>query len=242
MTKEDMLMAMNGINDEFIEGSEQKAVRKMKPKLALILAAALMLALSVTAVAAASFFNTVNGGEVVFMEAVGSYTGDVYKVTFDIDVAKDAGFELEEYYVPMYLEEAKDWVDVQGEATQNYSFLIYDNYDENLFVIFRQEPARWKTGEAGYYYSMPAGTECAESWFEVDGERIFCLEVQPGWDEYTADPFGTRILFWSDGYNFFSLESRLNMDDEVLREIIRSVTKVDDITDYAVFEELWNEE
>lgn len=242
MTKDDFLLSMNEINEEYIESSEHTAARKIKPKLAALLAAAIIVLCSVTAVAATSFFNTVNGGEINFLEAAGGYSGDNYKVTFDIKTAPDAEYEVSEYYVPMYLEETESWTDVQGEANQFGSVLVYDNYGENLFAIFHQEPALWKTGEAGFVYSMPAGTECSESYFEVDGEKIFCMEVQPGRDEYTADPFGVRILFWSDGYNFFSLETRLNMDDEVRREIVRSVTRVDDISDYVVYEELWKDE
>lgn len=233
MTKEDMLMAMGAIDEKYIEASEQKKRRGFKARMSIALAAAMMLLLSVTAVAAASFFNTVNDGEIAYMETVGGYTGDVYRITFDIDVAKDAGYELEEYFVPMYLEE--NWTGLQGEAHPALSIFTYDNYEENWFAIFTQYPAQWESGNAGFTYSMPAGTEFSETFFEVDGEKIYCIEVQPSRDEYTSDPFGTRLLFWSDGYNFFSLETRLGMDDEILREIVRSVTKVDDITEYAVY-------
>ncbi|MBQ7874355.1 MAG: hypothetical protein IJ306_04240 [Oscillospiraceae bacterium] len=241
MTKNDMLTAMNGISEEYIEASEQKAVRGRKPRVAVILAAALMLALSVTAVAAASFFNTVNDGKLVFMEAVGGYSGDVYKINFDIDVAEDAGLELAEYCVPMYLEETQPWVDVQGEAGKTYSVLVYDNYDENLFAIFTQYPAWNYDNGASIAYSVPAGTEVSEGVFEVDGEALFCINMQPADDGYRGDPFGTKVVFWSDGYNMFVLETRLNMDEEVLREIIRSVTKVDDIADYAIIVNQWEE-
>ena len=36
----------------------------------------------------------------------------------------------------------------------------------------------------------------------------------------------------------FVLETRLNTDSEVVREIIRSVEKVNDISDYAVYKEI----
>lgn len=238
MTKDDILTAMNGIDEEYIEASERKAPRGLKVKTSLVLAAAMVILFSVTAVAAASFFNTVNDGEIVYMETIGGYTGDIYKVTFDIDVAEDAGYELEEYFVPMYLEE--NWVGLQGEAHPALSIFTYDNYEENWFAIFTQYPAKWETGNGGFVYSMPAGTDFTETFFEVDGEKIYCIEVQPSWDEYTCDPFGTRLLFWSDGYNFFSLETRLGMDDEILREIVRSVTRVDDITEYADYRD-WEE-
>ena len=73
---------------------------------------------------------------------------------------------------------------------------------------------------------------------EMDGEELFCVEFQPRFDGYRGDPFGTKIIFWSDGYNMFVLETRLTTDEELVREIIRSVQKVEDITDYAKYKEI----
>ena len=238
MKKTDLLLAMNEINDEYIEASEQRPAAKFKAKASVILAAALMLALSVTALGAAGFFNTVSSGKLAFMEAVGEYTGDVYEIRFDVDVAKDAEYVIEDYCVPMYLE--KNWVDCGGEASPYANVMAYDNYEENWFAIFYQYPA-WNYDNGGAIgISVPAGTEFYETVFEIDGQEIYCIESSPCDDGYTGDPFGTRRLFWSDGYSFFVLETRLTMDDEILREILRSVEKVDDISQYVPYEETWD--
>ena len=111
MTKEDMLMAMGELDEEMIEASEARAKRGFRTRASLVLAVALVFLFSVTAVAAAGFFNTVNKGELVFMEAVGGYYGDSYKINFDIDVAEDSDYLLHDYYVPTYLEENGEWTD-----------------------------------------------------------------------------------------------------------------------------------
>ncbi len=242
MDNNDLLFAIGKIDDELIEASEQKPKRNFKAKASLLAAAILIIAFSVTAVAAASFFNTVNNGNLVFMEAVGGYYGDSYKIKFDIDVAKDSDHLLHDYYVPMYLVENEDWTDCGGEAGETYNITVFDNYGENLYAIFYQYPAWNYDNGASIVYGVPAGTEVSESVFEIDGEELYCIEFQPCFDGYRGDPFGTKVIFWSDGYNMFVLEIRLNMDAETVKEIIRSVEKVKNISDYVVFKETNYEE
>ena len=238
MDNNDLFFAIGKIDDELIEASEQKPKRNFKAKTSLLIAAVLIIAFSVTAVAAASFFNTVNSGNLVFMEAVGGYYGDSYQIKFDIDVAEDSDHMLHDYYVPMYLIENEAWTDCGGEAGETYNIMPFDNYGENLFAIFFQYPAWNYDNGASIAYNVPAGTEVSETVFEIDGEELYCIEFQPCFDGYRGDPFGTKAIFWSDGYNMFVLETRLNTDSEVVREIIRSVEKVKDISDYAVYEEI----
>ncbi len=237
MTEKEIISAMEFIDDKYIEESENFSKRRFKTKASILLAAALLLLFSVTAVAAAKFFSTVNEGEIVFMEALGGYSGDNYSIRFNIDVAEDSDQFLHDYYVPAYLEENDAWTDCGGEAGEKYNIMVYDNYGENLYAIFTQYPAWNYDNGASIGYSVPAGTEISESVFEMDGEELFCVEFQPCYDGFRGDPFGTRVVFWSDGYNMFLLETRLNMDEETVREIIRSVEKVDDISEYVKYYE-----
>ena len=238
MDNNDLLLAIGKIDDELIEASEQKPKRSFKAKASLLVAAILMIAFSVTAVAAASFFNTVSKGEIVFMEALGGYSGDNYRINFNIDVAEDSDRLLHDYYVPMYLVENEAWTDCGGEAGNTYNIMTFDNYGENLYAIFFQYPAWNYDNGASIVYGVPEGTEVSETVFEINGEELYCVEFQPCFDGYRGDPFGTKAIFWSDGYNMFVLETRLNTDSEVVREIIRSVEKVKDISDYAVYKEI----
>ncbi len=237
MKKDDLVFSLGEINDDYIEASENSKNRRIFGKFgSLALAAALILAFSVTAIGAAVFFNTLDGGDMVFAEAAGEYMGDIYKITFDVEVSDDAKYVIEDYCVPMYLEE--NWVDCGGDASEAHSVMVYDNYEKNWYAIFHQFPAfHHKYG--GYVtYNVPAGTEMNQTYFEFEGEKIFCIETQPHDDGFTGDPFGTRILFWSDGYYIFELETRLTMDDEILREIMKSICRVDDISDYVPFHEI----
>ena len=235
MTEKEILFAMEFIDEKYIEESEQISKISFKKKTSLLIAAILIIAFSVTAVAAAGFFNTVNSGKLVFMEAIGGYSGDSYRINFDIDVAEDSDQFLHEYYVPMYLVENEDWTDCGGEAGETYNIAVFDNYKENLYAIFFQYPAWNYDNGASIAYNVPAGTAVSEGSFEIDGEELYCIEFQPCDDGYRGDPFGTRVIFWSDGYNMFVLETRLDTDTEVVREIIRSAEKVKDISDYAKF-------
>ena len=234
--EKDLLLAMNGIDEKYIEESEKTVKTKLKTKTSLMLAAVLVLLFSVTAVAVARFSNTVSGGEVVFLEALGGYSGDHYNIRFNIDVAKDSDHLLHDYYVPVYLEENTNWTDCGGSAGESYNIMCYDNYGENLYAIFFQYPAWNYDNGASIGYGVPAGTEVSEGVFEIDGEELFCIEFQPWDDGFRGDPFGTKAIFWSDGYNMFVLEVRLNMDDEDVREIIRSVEKVENISEYVKYE------
>ncbi|MBR3935387.1 MAG: hypothetical protein IKJ57_02430 [Oscillospiraceae bacterium] len=234
--EKDLLLAMNGIDEKYIEESEKTVKTNLKTKTSLMLAAVLVLLFSVTAVAVASFSNTVSDGDLVFMEAMGEYSGDTYRIEFDIDVAKDSDHLLHDYYVPMLLEENTGWTDCGGSAGENHNIMCFDNYGENLYAIFFQYPAWNYDNGAAISYSVPAGTEVFESSFEIDGENLYCVGFRPCDDGFRGDPFGTKAIFWSDGYNMFVLEVRLNMDDEAVREIIRSVEKVEKISDYVKYE------
>ena len=236
MKNTDILYAISAVDDELIENSENKKRSGGRAKISLVLAAALVLLFSVTAVAAAKFFSTVNEGEVVFMEALGGYSGDHYSIRFNIDVAEDSDQFLHDYYVPTYLEENENWTDCGGEAGETFNIMVYDNYGENLYAIFTQYPAWNYDNGASIGYGVPAGTEVLEGVFKIDGEELFCVEFQPCDDGFRGDPFGTRVIFWSDGYNMFLLETRLNMDEDIVREIIRSIEKVDDISEYVKYE------
>ena len=233
MDNNDLFFAIGKIDDELIEASEQKPKRNFKAKTSLLIAAVLIIAFSVTAVAAASFFNTVNSGNLVFMEAVGGYYGDSYEIKFDIDVAEDSDHMLHDYYVPMYLIENEAWTDCGGEAGETYNVMTFDNYGENLFAIFFQYPAWNYDNGATIVYGVPAGTKASESVFEIDGEELYCIEFQPCFDGYRGDPFGTKAIFWSDGYNMFVLETRLNMSDSVLTEMVKSIKKVENLSEYV---------
>ncbi|MBQ6877463.1 MAG: hypothetical protein IJO22_03560 [Oscillospiraceae bacterium] len=238
MKNDDIFLAIGKIDDEIIEKSEREIRRGLGKKTAALIAAALIFMLSVTAVAAAKFFNTVNEGEIVFMEALGGYSGDHYNIRFNIDVAEDSDRFLHDYYVPAYLEENENWTDSDGEAGETYNIMCYDNYEENLYAIFFQYPAWNYDNGASIGYGVPAGTEVSEGVFEIDGEELFCVEFLPCDDGFRGDPFGTKVIFWSDGYNMFVLETRLGMDEETVREIIRSVQKVEDISEYVKYEEM----
>ena len=234
MNSSDLISAIGKIDDSYIEASEKVLKRTFKTKASLLVAAVLIIAFSVTAVAAASFFNTVNSGKLVFMEAVGGYYGDSYKINFNIDVAEDSDQFLHDYYVPMYFIENKDWTDCGCELGETYNIMTFDNYGENLYAIFFQYPAWNYDNGSSIAYNVPAGTEVSEYVFEIDGEELFCIEFQACDDGFRGDPFGTRVVFWSDGYNMFQLETRLTMDDEILREMIRSVEKVKDVSEYVI--------
>lgn len=236
MKNTDILYAISAVDDELIENSEKKKRSGGRAKIGLALAAALVLLFSVTAVAAAKFFSTVNEGEVVFMEALGGYSGDHYSIRFNIDVAEDSDQFLHDYYVPTYLEENENWTDCGGEASETFNIMVYDNYGENLYAIFTQYPAWNYDNGASIGYGVPAGTEVLEGSFIIDGEKLFCVEFQPCDDGFRGDPFGTRVIFWSDGYNMFLLETRLNMDEDIVREIIRSIEKAEDISEYVKYE------
>ena len=233
MKKTDLIYAIGKIDDELVEASEKEQTRSFKTKASILIAAVLVIVFSVTAVAAASFFNTVNSGKLVFMEAVGGYSGDSYRINFDIDVAEDSDQFLHDYYVPMYLVENKDWTDCGCESSEIYNIMTFDNYEENLYAIFFQYPAWNYDNGSSIAYNVPAGTEVSESVFLIDGEELYCIEFQPCYDGYTGDPFGMKVIFWSDGYNMFVLETRLNTDSEVIKEIIRSIEKVKDISKYV---------
>ena len=233
ISEKDILNAIGKIDDEIIEATEKEEKRSIKIKASLLIAAVFITVFSVTAVAAASFFNTVNKGDLVFMEAMGGYSGDVYYINFDIDVAEDSDQFLHDYYVPTYFVENNDWKDCGCEAGETYNIMAFDNYDENLFAIFYQYPAWNYDNGAAISYSVPAETEVVEGFFEIEGEKLYCIEFQPKDDGYRGDPFGTRVIFWSDGYNMFVLETRLNMSDSVLTEMVKSIKKVENLSEYV---------
>ena len=68
ISENDILNAIGKIDDEIIEATEKEEKRSIKIKASVLIAAVFITVFSVTAVAAASFFNTVNKGNLVFMD------------------------------------------------------------------------------------------------------------------------------------------------------------------------------
>ena len=124
MTEREIISAMEFIDEKYIEESENSPKKRFRTKASLVLAAAILLLFSVTAVASAKFFNTVNEGDIVFMEALGGYSGDQYRINFNIDVAEDSDQFLRDYYVPTYLEENGAWTDCGGEAGETFNVMV----------------------------------------------------------------------------------------------------------------------
>lgn len=233
MKKEELIYAIGNIEDEMIEKSENCDFGKIKRKTAVLLAAALVIVFSVTAVAAAKFANTMSGGRIVNMEAFGGYAGDCYEVSFEVDAAADAGYEITEFCVPMYLEENENWEDRGGEAFEDMSIMCWDYPGKTWFAIFQQFPVKSYSKGAKQTWSAPAGSEFIETEFEVDGSMLYCIETFPHDDGFTGDLYGTKHIFWSDGYSLFRLEVYRTTDEETVKEIIRSVKPVEDISDYV---------
>lgn len=208
-----------------------------------VLVAAVVAGLAVTAAASPAIYNALFGAKVekdpyVWQSATdpadgSSYEMNVYEVDLQVEFGENAPVEIEEFYVPAA---PAGFEQIKGH--------LYEKED----VVFLAE--YWWTqdgAEGDIFFSQVAGGSADEEFLKVDisaplgnpprtglytvGElQGYLVDVPPVGDGIRGD----RIFCWSDGQYLFRLEMPYGYSDTQLEELVKSVTAVEDIAPYLV--------
>lgn len=255
MNKYDLFDAFGGIDNDLLQRSEdQKTTRRIPFRKALIAAAA-VIALAVTAIAAPAIMELLYDGAVeqsVCGTTLAALDGsmieynDIYMIHFNVENTEGLPTTIEEYNIPHYAVE-NGWT-LDGGYLYTYEFgettnirLVKEDVPD-AWVEFEQATinqfADWVNQEPGtnqFYISAPQGstvtpTSISTSFGEIEGY------ISPAESDLNV-PYDSRRrlhVFWRSGdYAYHTITSD-TIDPDLLAQIIQSIGPVDDPAPYLV--------
>ncbi len=255
MTNLDLISAIGAAAEQDLDHSERLVTHRRRVSTRVLLAAALIALLSLTAYAAPAIYNALFGVETrqtfvsrIFVEE--GKPADVSESAIDIylkvRMLPEAPSEIETFYVPMLPAEQWDPIPLQKTEGSAVSFdngvlLQWQNADGE-YVIFEQ--TAWSYDTVGEFQdTLLTGFDASYSvsQTELGGCTVQRIVVEPSEKEengvYAAHP-GLQKLYWSDGLYIFSMEVNYSMSDARQTEILESIRPVGDPADYLVIEEI----
>ncbi len=242
MNEYDLFDALGGIDDDLLTRSDHRAVRKFPIRKSLIAAAAVML-LAVTAVAAPKLRELVFGSEIELQHKGIMYAENglcfsveaAYEVDMTLPCAETAPESIEAYTLPAYFEE-NGWncdfsfVDPDMEhISARFLFSIPEN--PQYWVIFEQSPFSLLEPRGRSQFLMDGGRTSivVERPITIGNAEGTMYLVEPS--EADGEP-GQKNIVWSDGEYAYLMECGWAVSDAMIAEIILSLAQIEDLTPY----------
>lgn len=240
MKKYQLLESIGAVDEELLDQAETARYKRKPPVFKVLLVAAIVAMLSVTAIAAQSLFADVNGGEVVsktfkINSVNSSYElGEVYEyggytIRADIDTVKDVPRKLLYPYLPAVPE---DWV-CSGAAYATYDDEYgmmgitweFERNGETYEVFYRQESAYfYNTSKDQHVWDLfqVENDMTVSGQVEILGEAKVYRVYLSGTEQKNTlyKPYGQSLIIWSDGYSIFLLQVPEIMSDEEVFDLM----------------------
>lgn len=248
MKPEDLYRAIGNALPEYLEHSERESSHRCSMTLRICIAAALVLVLSLTAVAVPYIRNYISSVAVrqthavtVILDKSGeSVLGAHADISLDTKLRSNAPATLESFYIPMYL--AEHWQPcTQYRNREDYGHEVSGlslrwEKGDGLYLVFTQLAQPGYTGDypisgidLGYADTYSVETR------NFGWHKVQAVVVPPSQLEDLVDE-GRQKFFWSDGDYIFSMEVNYDMSDALLEEIFQSISKVETVEDYMRIE------
>lgn len=257
MKEHDLLAAVGGVDDRFLEELEQTPARRLPRHFGLIAALIALLLTACAAPAVIQSFDKVRsgkraeegGGYQIRRYSAGSKTEeDSYfvftGVSLEVDVAPDAPDTIETRYLPLELLEycrMEEYSETETELSVMLSMKVPE-YDRAYGICYRQyvlpkdgnvqiegilDSLEWEASTKTYGDVTAMEFQGLASYRNSDGDLLL-------YDGNYLALILTKQIFWSDGnylyYLKFPITYRIN--DDVIEKIVTSLTAVEGISEY----------
>lgn len=240
MKKEELFEAIGQVDDRLLaDADREKAHRKLGWKVMLV--AAVVAGLAVTAGASPSIRNALFGGKVetddrTWFSATdpsdgSSYAMKSHEITLSVEMDEDAPESIQVYHIPQIPEgykQIKGHVhDYDAPNALAQFWWIAEGTDEDIF--FSQVAGGSVTPQdLTEIVSTVPGDKVQAEMCTIAQIRGYLIDVRPIGDGFGGD----RIFFWSDGSYLFRLEMPYSFTDQQMEELVASVQPVEDIVPY----------
>ena len=227
MNGDKIMDAIGMIDEELIIEARETRKRRLGTKkvLALVAAVLILAAISVTAVAKGVFENKLKNIDIINEFFDKNENIDSYVLEFDVEIPKDAKETIEKYYIPMIL--TKEEYDASANSYAGHFY--WENKNEKQIIGFSQYSAL--TFDE-YSCSFAEKMKVTEEKILFGGEEIESIIFTSEEKENSS----IKQIYWSDGYNIFKIMA-INCNDEFIKEVIESIKKVENFSDYGKLRE-----
>lgn len=243
MKREDLFEAIGQMDEDFLAANETMPVRSMNRGLwRVVLVAAILASLTVTAAAAGYVWKEIYGGgteltmdgqmKLEEFEAQGEnvvHVSDVHHIWLDVTLEEDAPLYITTYYLPQL---DGDWVQVYGSKIEGEAhFLWRDESDPKRRLLFEQKAGRRCSTGVVDGVTTPWNAPLTSGTRTIGDMQVFEVKM-PDYSDGIMSMGGFRRIYWTDGYYIYFLECPYAMKDKEIRSIIESIEEVEDISGY----------
>lgn len=248
MMKYKLLESIGSVDEELLQECETAKYARRSVTFKVLLVAAIIAMLSVTAAAAQFLFADVNGGEVIatpfHIETLDAEWNVVaqretagYCLEADIETVKDAPIYLAYPYLPAVPDE---W-ECTGATHAKYNDRIgvagvtwsYVDGGSKYEVFYRQESAYFyntrETPTVWWLTDMPADVTVTGQPAAIGEASVYRVTVSGTKSDPNFPSYAQTLIFWSDGYSIFLLQVPQSMPESQIYELMCSLTLQEDM-------------
>lgn len=244
----DMMEAVSFVEEDLLRESETATYARRPMAFKVLLAAAVIALLSVSAFAASRLFVDVGDGQIVphtfQMQSLDAQWNVIreaevggYILTAQIDTCENVPMQLTKAYLP---EVPENWV-CAGAANAKYDGQVgmigitwsYEEAGQEYEVFYRQESAGvYNTkddGEVWWITDVPDDVTMTGKNVKIGDAPVYQVDVSGSASTWSHPSYAHRMIFWSDGYSIFQLRVPQYWSSERICELMRSLTPHEDI-------------